>query len=140
MNNEIKVSLELIDKKMKFQGCSENKEFIKTNYIHGEISIEHTPLELFLISLSSCLGGTVSALLRTQNKDIKKLIIESKSKREKEHPTGFKKILIKLYLESNNTDIKELEAVIKIAEEKICPVWSMIKGNVEIIVNASINS
>lgn len=58
--------------------------------------------------------------------------ISSKGIRNEEHPTGFKHILIYIHLKSPNVSEVDLKKVIKLAEEKYCPVWSMINENVQL--------
>jgi putative redox protein len=60
--------------------------------------------------------------------------------RKEEHPTGFRSITIILNLKSRNVSSEDIDGVIKLANESYCPVWSMLKGNVEIEVRYNIIS
>jgi len=71
-------------------------------------------------------------------KTITEFEIISKGIRKEEHPTGFKTIAIHLIVKSNDVTSEDLDKVIKLSEETYCPVWSMIKGNVDIEVKYTI--
>jgi putative redox protein len=60
--------------------------------------------------------------------------------RKEEHPTGFKTITLQLIVKSPDVTAEDLDKVIKLSEETYCPVWSMIKGNVDIEVKYTIVS
>jgi len=61
--------------------------------------------------------------------------IHSTGIRKEEHPTGFKTIKLLMTIKSVDTTDEDVDKVIKLSEEMYCPVWSMLKGNVEIEVN-----
>ncbi len=138
-SNELSINISLINNKLHFIGNAENKEQISIDYIppYGD-NLGHTSLELFLLSLSSCLGSSVLLLLRKMNKNIISFSIKTNGNRRETHPTCFEKINIQLIIESDNTKADDIEKAIKLSEESICPVWAMIKGNVEVHVNYSI--
>ncbi len=93
-----------------------------------------------LFSLSSCLGSALLIFLRKMKKTITGLEIHSKGIRKEEHPTGFKTILLEINLNSTDTTIDDLNKVLKLSEDTYCPVWSMLKGNVEINTKCTIIS
>lgn len=90
-------------------------------------------MELLLISLASCSGTSITLLLRKMRKDVSGLEIKVKGNRREQHPTSFDKIFLEFNLASKDAENSDLEKVIKLSEESICPVWNMIKNNVEII-------
>ena len=65
--------------------------------------------------------------------------INSKGIRKDEHPTGFKKIVVEINIKSSDVSESDIAEVLKMAEEKYCPVWSMIKGNVEIEIESNVS-
>ena len=133
MSNQITAVATLIDHKVKFSGVSRDNKEIITDY--GKPIGEgegYTSLELFLISLATCTGSTVSSMLRKMHKDVSGLKVSAYGDRREEHPTYFKKIVIHLELQSKDVDASYMEKAIKLAEETYCPVWNMIKNNVEI--------
>jgi putative redox protein len=58
--------------------------------------------------------------------------------RREEHPTCFKSISLFINLSSPDTTSEDLNKVLKLSEETYCPVWALLKGNVEVVVNHSI--
>jgi putative redox protein len=73
------------------------------------------------------------------NKTISTCEIHAKGLRKDEHPTGFKKIYIEINIISHDVTDNDMLKVIKLSEDTYCPVWSMIKGNVEIDINFKID-
>lgn len=73
------------------------------------------------------------------NKTIISFEIQSKGIRKEEHPTGFKSIFIVINIKSADVTAEDLDKVIKLSEETYCPVWSMLKGNVEMDVKYNIH-
>jgi putative redox protein len=65
-------------------------------------------------------------------KNIVEFTIEAHGLRRAEHPTGFKTITLEIDITSDNTTEAEVNKVIAMAEETYCPVWAMVKGNVEV--------
>lgn len=137
-SKEVKTTLKLLNQKLHFEGNVEGNQPISIDYIppFGD-NLGYTSLELFLLSFSSCLGSALLIPLRKMQKSISVLTINSLGIRKEEHPTGFKTITVEVILKSNNTSLEEFDKVLKISES-ICPVWSMIKGNVEVIVKPNI--
>jgi putative redox protein len=58
--------------------------------------------------------------------------IHSHGFRREEHPTGFKKVIVDLSIGSPDVTDSDMAKVIKLSEDTYCPVWSMLKGNVDI--------
>ncbi|MBP1646288.1 MAG: OsmC family protein [Bacteroidetes bacterium] len=140
-SKEVISSIELINEKLNFKGEVENNQPVLIDYIppFGDGN-GYTSLELFLLSLSSCLGTSVLTLIRRSGKSITSLKVDSKGYRKSEHPTSFKTIELKLYIKSLNVESADVDKAIKISEEMICPVWDMIKGNVEVNVSYEIDN
>ena len=132
-------SINLLNEKLHFEGNVNGNDPISIDYIppFGE-NLGYTSLELLLLSLSSCLGSSALIFLRRMKKTISGFEIVTKGFRRNEHPTGFKTITLHLKIKSTDITAEDLENVIKLSEETYCPVWSMIKGNVEIIVTHDI--
>ncbi len=130
---ELNSSIRLLNDKLHFSALVENNEPISIDYTPplGD-NLGYTSLELLLLSLSSCVGSAVLTFLRRMKKTITGCEINAKGIRREEHPTCFKNIIITINLNSSDTTDEDLEKVIQLAEEKYCPVWAMLKGNVEI--------
>ncbi len=133
MSEQLMVTTSLMNEKVKFKGVSGFNPEIILDYTppigDGE---GYTSLELFLISLASCSGTAIALLLRKMRKDVSGLRINVKGSRREQHPTYFEKIHLEFNLVSKNAEDVDLEKAIKLSEESVCPVWNMVKNNVEI--------
>ena len=139
MSNALEVSVKLINEKIKFEGKAGDLPPIITDYIpplgEGE---GYMSLQLFLISLASCLGGTIALLLRRMGKHVKSLGIDAQGTRREQHPTGFEKIELKIFLVSEDVEDEDLKKAVQMSEQTFCPVLSMIKNNVDIMIEYEI--
>ncbi len=138
-SKELNTAIILINDKLNFKGIIENNIPISIDYTPplGDNS-GYTSLELLLLSLSSCLGSSILTFLRRMEKTITGCEIHSKGIRNETHPTGFKTIVMEIILKSTDTTKDDLNKVVKLSEETYCPVWAMIKGNVEIDIKYNI--
>ena len=138
-SKELVSSIKLVNDKLNFIGKVDNNDPISIDYISplGD-NLGYTSLELFLLSLTSCLGSTLLIFLRRMNKIIESFEINATGFRKEDHPTGFKNINIEIIIKSNNTEEEEVNKVLKMSES-YCPVLDMIKGNVETQVSFIIN-
>ena len=137
--NELNVQLNLVNNKLHFIGNAIGKEQVSIDYVppYGD-NLGHTSLELFLLSLSSCLGSSVLLLLRKMNRNIEVFTINAKGVRKNQHPTCFEYINLEIQITSKDVIANEVEKAIELSEDSICPVWAMIKGNVEVTVSYKI--
>ncbi len=140
-SKELNSSIKLVNNKLHFIGSVDNNEPISIDYIAplGD-DLGYTSLELLLLSLSSCLGSAMLTLLRGMHKTITNFEITAKGQRKEEHPTGFKSIHLEISLSSPDATREDVHKVINLAEEKYCPVWSMIKGNTTVETSFTINN
>lgn len=138
-SKELRTSIKLINDKLHFEGLVEGNDPIAIDYTPplGD-NLGYTSLELLLLSLSSCLGSALLVFLRKMNKNIIGLTIFAHGIRKEDHPTCFKTIILRVNLYSANTTLEDFNKVVKMAEDTYCPVWAMIKGNVEVIVKPDI--
>lgn len=97
-----------------------------------------TGLESLLASLGGCSGHTVLFLLGKMGKTIEKLEVQATGQRREEHPKVLTSIELQYNLKGNNLDASTVEKAIRMAEEKYCPVWAMLKNNVAISWKCSI--
>ena len=133
MSFELTAVATLINHKVKFSGISRDNEEIIIDYVKPVGDGEgYTSLELFLISLATCSGTSVLSLLRRMQKDVSGLKVTASGERREVHPTYFKKIQLNFELKSKDAEVSDLEKALKLSEESICPVWNMVKNNVEI--------
>ncbi|QHQ63391.1 OsmC family peroxiredoxin [Anaerocolumna sedimenticola] len=133
MSEQLIVTASLMNEKVKFKGVSRSNPEIILDYNppigDGE---GYTSLELFLISLATCSGTSIAVLLRKMRKDVSGLRINIKGDRREQHPTYFEKIHLEFNLVSKDAEDADFEKAIKLSEESFCPVWNMVKNNVEI--------
>lgn len=133
MSNNLTVTADLINDKVKFSGVSRDNHEITADAISPTSADNgYTPLELFLLSLATCSGMTVVLLLRKLNKNVLGLKVIASGDRRDTPPTYFKSIHLKFELESKDVQPDDLEKVLKQSEESMCPVWNMAKNNVDI--------
>lgn len=140
-SKELTASIRLLNDKLHFEGKVDGNEAISIDYTPplGD-NLGYTSLELLLLSLSSCMGSAILTFLRKMQKTIIACEISATGIRREEHPTAFRTIAVYINLTSPNTTTEDLIKVLKLSEETYCPVWAMLRGNVEISVNHTINS
>lgn len=134
MSELLKTKVDLINKKVKFQATAGENPPIITDYVPPFGNLEgYTPLELFLISLSTCLGGTVSLLLQKMQIEVDGLTVDAFGQRREQHPTSFETITLHLSLKSQNGKTEDLQKATELAESKFCPVIAMLNDTVKIV-------
>jgi putative redox protein len=140
-SKEVIASINLLNDRLHFKGLVGGNEPVSIDYIppFGD-NLGYTSLELLLLSLSSCVASSVLLFLRRMKKTIGSFEIISKGIRKEEHPTGFKTIELEINIKSADVTEEDLDKVLKMSEETYCPVWSMLKGNVEINIIKNIIS
>jgi putative redox protein len=129
----IEASLSLINSKLHIIGQAGNFEPIDTDYIppYGD-GLGYMPLQLFLISFGACAAGAVITLLRRMQRNIEAFDMNVSGIRRTEHPTSFSEITVEYIITSGDITEQEVHKALALAEQSICPVWAMIKGNVEV--------
>jgi putative redox protein len=134
-------SIRLLNEKLHFEGNVDGNKAISIDYTPplGD-NLGYTSLELLLLSLSSCVGSAVLTFLRKMHKTITAFTITANGIRKEEHPTCFKSISLFITLTSHDTTSEDMNKVLKLSEETYCPVWAMLKGNVEVNVTHTISS
>ncbi|HYF74955.1 MAG TPA: OsmC family protein [Candidatus Nitrosocosmicus sp.] len=133
MSDQLTASVSLVNEKVKFKGVSRSNPEVILDYTPPVGDGEgYTALELFLVSLATCSGTSIALLLRKMRKDVAGLRVDIKGNRREQHPTYFEKIHMEFSLTSKDVEDSDMEKVLKLSEESICPVWNMVKNNVEI--------
>ena len=138
-SKQVGVSLSLVNNKLNFIGKTDFETSVSIDYIppYGD-NLGYTSLELLLMSLASCYGSALLLLLRRMGKIIKGLELKADGVRREQHPTSFRTITLDFCIKSDNTTEQEVEKVMKLSEDSLCPVYAMLKGNVEISTRFSI--
>ncbi len=135
--NNLEINLHTVNNKVKFVSNAENKPEIIIDYIppigDGE---GYTSLELLLISFSSCISTALLTILRSRmHKNVASLKTNAKGIVREEHPRALSHIQLEMIFESPDVEEADVEKALTVSEEKLCPVWAMLKGNVEISVS-----
>ena len=91
-----------------------------------------TPLKLLLASLTGCIGNTVPMLLAKRGQPVRALQVIAKGRRRDEHPSVFTRIDVELVLHGD-LDPEVVEHCIALADEKLCPVWAMLRPATPIV-------
>ena len=92
----------------------------------AETGVGPRPLELLLGSLASCAGGAMVALLRRAGQPVAALTISASGDRRAEHPTVFTSIALS-YNIRGPVDPAIVASALAQSEDRICPVWAMLK-------------
>ena len=135
----LSASIKLLNEKLHFEGNIDGNEPISIDYVPplGD-NLGYTSLELFLLSLSSCVGSSILVLLRRLNKQIKSFEIESVGERKTNHPTGFESITMLIKIKSSDIESADIEKVIE-KVDAICPVLSMLNKDIKTTMNFKID-
>jgi putative redox protein len=137
------VTVELTNEKVRFAGVS-------TSNPDRPIVFDYKPpigdgqgyngLELLLISFAGCSGTAIAFLLRKMGKTVSRLKVQAKGLRREQPPIKFEKISLEFIVDSGDAQDKDIQRAIRLAEESVCPVWQMIKNNVEVTTGYKINA
>jgi putative redox protein len=90
------------------------------------------PLEMLLASLAACSGGTLAGLLRRMEQPLQGLEVNARGVRREEHPTVFAEIALEFVVRGAGVDSAAVARALAQAEERVCPVWAMLKGGTPI--------
>lgn len=138
-NNILEISLCSVNSKVKFDACAPDKPNITIDYFPPVGDGEgYTSLELLMISFASCISTALLSLLRTMRKTVTALSAHAKGVQREEHPKSLSAIDLTIILTSPDVEEADVRKALAFSEEKYCPVWAMLKGNVEIRVNFEI--
>ena len=119
--------------RMHFEGLAGDNPPVNLDYVpplgdgHGI-----RPMELLLMSLASCSGASVVALLQDSGHPLEHLEVRASGERRDEHPTIFTSIMVEFIVTSKSVDLALLQRAVAAAEEQYCPVWAMLKYGTEI--------
>ena len=86
-----------------------------------------TPLKLLLAAVAGCAGNTVALLLQKREQPLEALELTVRGPRRQEHPTVITSIDVEFVLHGAGLDPEVVRHCIALADEKLCPVWAMIR-------------
>lgn len=129
---QVKVSMELVNEKLRFLGTSEDNP-------SRPVSMDYAPplgdgegflgLELLLISFAGCVSTAIVFILRRMGKTVSGYRMRAAGTR-REAPLSLEAIDFEIEVDSPDIG-DELESAILRAEQ-LSPVWLAIKGNVRV--------
>lgn len=135
------VIVNLTNNKIQFTGISPSNPDRPINFDYKPPMGDgqgYNGLELLLMSFAGCSGTAIVYLLRKMRKDISGMKVNAKGLRRDQPPIKFEKIFLEFILNSKDTKDVDIEKAIQLAEESVCPVWQMIKDNVEVVTEYKI--
>jgi putative redox protein len=139
MADQLEVTVKSTNQKLGYTGVLRSLPPIAMDYIpplgDGQ---GYMPLELLLMSLGTCSGATVGYLLKKMGKSVTGIKVNVKGTRREQHPLSFQHILLEFLVRSADVKDVDMQKAIKLAEESVCPVWAMVKGNVEVVTDYKI--
>ena len=129
----LEANVRLVNEKMRLSSESNGKYEIITDYLppYGD-GDGYLPSELFLISFGTCAGGTILSLLRRFGKTIEGFSIKLQGQLRDEHPKSFSVIMMEIWITSGDVLMDDCEKASLLTEKKYCPLWALIRGNVEV--------
>ena len=139
-DNTLTVKLQTIDDKTMFSATARENPTVTVDYFPPiGTGKGYTSLELLMIAFGSCVSTTLLTLLRYKmKKTVSGISVEVNGTLREEHPKALQHILLILKIQSKDLTEAEAQSALKIAEDTMCPVWSMIKGNVSVEVKTEI--
>jgi putative redox protein len=133
MPEPLEVTVHSTNQKLGYTGALRSLQPIAIDYVpplgDGQ---GYLPLEMLLMSLASCSGGVVGLLLKKAGKTVTGIKVNAKGMRREQHPTSFRNIHLEFIVTSADIKDEDMQKSLKLAEESLCPVWAMVKGNAEI--------
>lgn len=134
MDGRVAVTAELVNEKVRFSGSARGLAPVSADYFPPLGDAQgYTGLELLLLSLAVCSATAIVPLLRRAAKTVSGFQVSASGVRRTQHPTSFERIDVEFALTSPDAVLADLEKAVAMAEKTICPVWAMLKGNVEIV-------
>jgi putative redox protein len=130
------VQVRLINEKVQFRGISSANPDQPITFDYkpplGD-GLGYNGLELLLMSLSGCSATAIVYLLRTMGKTVSGLKVNAKGIRREQPTVRFERIFIEFIVKSKDVKDADIQKAIQLAEQSVCPVWQMIKNNVEVL-------
>lgn len=134
MTTTLKVSVGNLKGRMQLTGAAQSAYSVPIDYTppHGE-GKGFTSLELLLLSLASCSTHSIQYVMGTMKLNLEDIKAEAVAQRRMDqHPTVLTKIEMTYEIKGAGLQADVVEKAIRVAEEKYCPVWAMLKKEGEI--------
>ncbi len=85
-----------------------------------------TSLELLLASLATCAANGLAVLMRREGLLVEGLVVHATAQRRSTHPTVLEGIQLHFELRGGGCSSAQVEGLLELAEQRICPVWAML--------------
>ena len=99
-----------------------------------------SPMEVLLMSLAGCSGQTVMSLLEKMRQDVRTFSVTASGAKRDDHPRVFIEIRLEVRVGGNALEHDKVDKAVRLTEERYCPVWAMLKGNVPIVASIVLTS
>ena len=131
---KLNVKLHTLDDKVMFEATSRADSPIIVDYFKPLGTGQgYAPLELLMLSFGSCMGTGMLVLLRDRlRKTVRSMSIEVSGAQREERPQKIERMYVTLTIDADDLSEDEVRKMLTVAEEQICPVWAMLRGNVEV--------
>lgn len=90
-----------------------------------------TPLTMLLASLAACSLNSVAMILKKMQQPLLGLEVKARGVRKAEHPTLLTDISLEFTVKGG-VDPAAVAHAMKLSEERLCPVWNMLKASTAI--------
>jgi len=139
--SDLMVKLQSIDNKAMYSATARENPAIVIDYFPPVGTGKgYTSLELLMASFASCVSTTLLSVLRYKKKKIvSDISTEVEGTVREVHPKALEHILLRLKIKAKDLTETEVRETLIVLEEKLCPVWAMIKGNVTVSVEVEIS-
>jgi putative redox protein len=97
----------------------------------GESTTGPTPLTMLLASLAACSLNSVAVILKKMQQPLAGLGVDARGTRQKEHPTVLTDISLDFTIKGD-VDPAAMARALQLSEERLCPVWNMLKASTPI--------
>jgi putative redox protein len=91
-----------------------------------------TPLTVLLESLAACSVNSVMLVLKKMQQPVSELEVEVRALRRTEHPTVLTSISLEFAVKGEGVDPAAVTRALQISEDRLCPIWNMLKGGTAI--------
>jgi putative redox protein len=97
-----------------------------------QIAAGPTPLTVLLESLAACSLNSVLVVLKKMQQPVAGLEVEVRALRRTEHPTVLTGISLDFAVSGDGVDPAAMTRALQLSEERLCPVWNMLKASTSI--------